>query len=156
MFTTSPLPRRFFHVTLLCSVLALNGSLFAQATGQQQNLLNGSRVMREGDQNVYLVIDGRRHLIPDPRTYLRLFKNWEGIRRDTQAFRSLREGEPLSNQAMLAKTANSEVVYLLDGMRRKHPIGSIDVFNQMGFDLNNIVVFPPDLLNPVPTASAIE
>ena len=88
--------------------------------------LDGSLVAAEGENAIYLIIGGKRCLIPNMNTYQALFAGTDSIHRVLKVFLdSMPEGEPLSESACLMKC--DEEIYFYSGAK-KHLIRSIGDF----------------------------
>lgn len=99
--------------------------------------LDGSLVAAEGENAIYLIIGGKRCLIPNMNTYQALFAGTDSIHRVLKVFLdSMPEGEPLSESACLMKC--DEEIYFYSGAK-KHLIRSIGDFNKVGFKHNDIL-----------------
>ena len=101
--------------------------------------LDGSLVAAEGENAIYLIIGGKRCLIPNMNTYQALFAGTDSIHRVLKVFLdSMPEGEPLSESACLMKC--DEEIYFYSGAK-KHLIRSIkhnDILNVTRQQADNI------------------
>ncbi|WP_420566335.1 hypothetical protein [Thalassobaculum sp.] len=80
----------------------------------RRNDLNGTLLRRPGDETTYLVLGGRRHLVPDLRILALLFRSKPPLRTDID-IDSVEEGDPLPTGACLVRASNSAEVYLVPG-----------------------------------------
>jgi hypothetical protein len=80
----------------------------------RRNDLNGMLLRRLGDDTTYLVLGGRRHLVPDSRILALLFRSKPPVRTDID-IETVDEGDPLPSGACLVRATNSAEVYLVPG-----------------------------------------
>lgn len=92
----------------------------------RRNDLNGTLLQRSGDDTTYLVLGGRRHLVPDARILALLFRSKPPVRKDID-FESVDEGDPLPGGACLVRATNSAEVYLVPGSSKLWFIGPEEV-----------------------------
>ncbi|MFE1199538.1 hypothetical protein ACFW6E_43670 [Streptomyces olivaceoviridis] len=112
--------------------------------------LNGMRIQAAGSVDVYLVLDGKRHLIPSPVTYDALFRGTEGIRR-VLTVDNIADGGPLTAYAYLARTADDPTVYLVsNGLKREITPAAMDTF---GFDPRKVRTTYDWVLAALPSAA---
>ncbi|MFF7725306.1 hypothetical protein [Streptomyces sp. NPDC008001] len=115
--------------------------------------LNGARLKGVNSPAVYLILDGKRHWIPNPATYNNLFRNWNGIQ-SVIDIGAIDDGGQLSDGAILAKSPGEPAVYLVsNGIKRW--ITSPAAMDKYYFDWNKIVNISPVALNSIPTGAAI-
>lgn len=115
--------------------------------------LNGRRIKAVDGQAIYLVLDGKRHWIPDPATYNNLFRDWNGIA-SVLDLGSITEGSALSNGAFLGKTPDHPQVYLFsNGVKRW--ITSPAAMDKYYFAWNRIQNLPDEAVNSVPSSGNI-
>lgn len=112
--------------------------------------LNGSLVAAEGEEIIYLIIGGKRCLIPNMNTYQALFARTDSIHRVLKIFLdSMPEGAPLSESACLMKC--DEEIYFYSGAK-KYLIRSIGDFNKVGFKHNDILNITREQANNIESA----
>ncbi|HEY7554932.1 MAG TPA: PASTA domain-containing protein [Candidatus Binatia bacterium] len=122
-----------FNGDRYCDVKDDNGVVYLTPPGPE---LHGRRLQSLGSPAVYLILDGKRYLIPDAATYSNLFRNWEGI----EAFdlSAISDGGTLSSDAKLARSKEEPTVYLITN-GRKHWITSPQAMDTYNLDWNKIV-----------------
>jgi len=100
---------------------------------------------------IYLVNpEGYLMLIPDPKTYNNLFRNWDGIQ--ATDISNIAKGPALSVDAVLAKADNSDTVYIVsNGVKRGIP--SPAVMDKYHFNWERIYVVPHVLIDSIPTGN---
>ena len=114
--------------------------------------LNGLRVQEPGHPEIYLIDEGRKRHIPNPATFDRLFRNWDGIQQDLH-LDEIDTGVPISDGAVLALGKSDLAVYLIDQGQKRH------VTRPAVMDKYNLrwPTIPVDqiLLNSIPTGNQI-
>lgn len=80
--------------------------------------LNGSRVRRPGQTDVYLIDEGRKRRIPNRATYDNLFRDWNGIRE--MDISEIEDGLPIPDWAVLVRASGAAEVWLIDGPVKRH------------------------------------
>ncbi|MCX5345968.1 hypothetical protein [Streptomyces atratus] len=114
--------------------------------------LNGVRIKAVGSDDVYLVLDGKRHLIPSSVTYGALFRSTDGIRLLLTAD-NIADGGPLTAYAYLARTADDATVYLVsNGLKREITPAAVDKF---GFDWQKVRTTYDWVLADLPSAAPL-
>jgi hypothetical protein len=116
--------------------------------------LNGMRVTVPGEPKVWLIDQGVRRHIPDPTTFERLFRNWDGIQQNP-AFALIDEGRPISTQAQLLTASGTPKVFLVEP-NSKRWITSPVVMDRYNFNWGTITWVPKFLLDAIPTGSNID
>lgn len=115
--------------------------------------LDGSLVSAEGDDKIYLIMDGKRSLIPHDNTFNALFSTKESVHKIEKAFmESIPEGESLSESACLMKCKENGNVYFYSNAKKKL-IRSIGEFNKAGFSHENILGITKEEADNIETAS---
>lgn len=114
--------------------------------------LNRKRLKGASD-NVYLIVDGTRQWIPDADTFNNLFRDWGGIIY-YPGIDGIDEGPALATGAVLAKSSQSDPVYLVSNNQKRFIVNS-DVFNDYNFAWGNIVVLPPVIMDSIPTGAPL-
>jgi hypothetical protein len=115
---------------------------------------NGRRAKGEGEEAIYLVDRGYLRHVPNPRTYVNLFPDWEGLDESEELF-SLPFGKPISDGAILARAEDDDTVYLVEhGVKR--PLASREVLEKYHFDETKIKVVPPIVLDGLTTGPTLE
>lgn len=96
--------------------------------------LNGTLLRRPGEDATYLVLGGRRHLVPDNRILALLFRSKPPLRTDVD-IDTVDEGDPLPGSGCLVRATNSAEVYLVPGSDRLWFMGPGDIAaNALGWD----------------------
>jgi hypothetical protein len=114
--------------------------------------LDGSLVSAEGDDKIYLIMDGKRSLIPHDNTFNALFSTKESVHKIEKAFmESIPEGESLSESACLMKCEENGNVYFYSNAKKKL-IRSIGEFNKAGFSRENILGITKEEADNIETA----
>ncbi|MFD0690907.1 hypothetical protein [Actinomadura fibrosa] len=93
------------------------------------NVYNGFRYQAPGHTEVYVVIDGKLHWVPDEITYHNLWATWDGLR---SGIPNCESGDQLAFGAYLAREVETGMVYLLG--RTKRWIPNMTIFNQYSFN----------------------
>ncbi|GAA3028639.1 hypothetical protein GCM10020000_01440 [Streptomyces olivoverticillatus] len=115
--------------------------------------LNGLRVKGINGPEIYLILDGRRHWIPNPATYNNLFRDWNGIQTIVDPD-SIDNGGQLSDGAFLGKSPNAPEVYLIsNGVKRW--ITSPAAMDKYYFNWNRIKYVEPVALQAIPQGGNI-
>lgn len=131
-------------VTAVSATSESRGELFPE--------LNGLRIKAAGSDDVYLVLDGRRHLIPSSVTYNALFRDTDGVRL-VLTTANIADGGPLTAYAYLARSTNDTTVYLVsNGYKRQITPAALDKF---GFDTTAVRTTYPSVLAALPTAAPL-
>jgi len=111
--------------------------------------LNGARLQQVGRPEVYLVLDGTRHWIPNPDTYNQLFRDWNGIQQVID-ITNIDEGAAITDRAVLMRAPNTAPVYLVsNGVKRW--VTSPQAMDKYYLDWNKIQAVPQVVVNSVPT-----
>jgi hypothetical protein len=114
--------------------------------------LNGLRIKAAHSNDVYLVLDGRRHLIPSSVTHQALFRGTDGIRL-VLTTANIADGGPLTAYAHLARSTDDATVHLIsNGYKREITQGAIDKF---GFNREAVRTTYPSVLAALPTAAPL-
>ncbi|MEU7164481.1 hypothetical protein AB0A70_07525 [Streptomyces morookaense] len=115
--------------------------------------LNGLRIKAVNGPAIYLVLDGRRHWIPNPTTYNNLFRDWNGVV-SVLDIGNITEGGALSDGAFLGKAPDQPQVYLFsNGVKRW--ITSPAAMDKYYFAWNRIQNLPGEAVNSVPSGATI-
>ncbi|WPZ34022.1 hypothetical protein T8K17_22625 [Thalassobaculum sp. OXR-137] len=80
----------------------------------RRNDLNGTLLQPPNCGTTYLVLGGRRHLVPDRRVLALLFRSKPPVRTDIDPD-DVDEGDPLPDGGCLVRVTNSAEVYLVPG-----------------------------------------
>ncbi|MFE6526765.1 hypothetical protein [Streptomyces sp. NPDC057794] len=124
----------------------------AQAQTELFPELNGLRIKAVNSDDVYLVLDGKRHLIPSPVTYNALFRTTDGVRL-VLTTANITDGGPLTAYAYLARSTDSATVYLVsNGSKREITATALDEF---GFNTAAVRTTYPSVLAALPTAAPL-
>jgi hypothetical protein len=114
--------------------------------------LNGQRIRAAGSNDVYLVLDGMRRLIPSSVTYNALFRGTDGIRL-VLTVDNIADGGPLTAYAYLARSADAPTVYLVsNGVKREITPAAMDKF---GFDPQKVRTTYAWVLAGLPSAAPL-
>ncbi|WP_414170262.1 hypothetical protein ACMATS_35090 [Streptoverticillium reticulum] len=115
--------------------------------------LNGLRIKAVDGPAIYLVLDGRRHWIPNPGTYDNLFRDWNGVV-SVLDIGNITEGGALSDGAFLGKSPDRPEVYLFsNGVKRW--ITSPAAMDKYYFAWNRIQNLPYEAVNSIPNGPSI-
>ncbi|MFF4161527.1 hypothetical protein [Streptomyces sp. NPDC001678] len=115
--------------------------------------LNGLRIKAVNSPAIYLVLDGKRHWIPNPATYNNLFRDWNGVV-SVLDVGDITAGSALSDGAFLGKASGWPEVYLFsNGVKRW--ITSPAAMDKYYFAWNRIQNLPAEAVNSVPNGADI-
>jgi hypothetical protein len=115
------------------------------ADGDAVNYADGTIVQEEGKPEVYVIENGEKKHIQDPKAFVSLGYSWNNIVKVKPGILGLyRKGAPLKSnsthpEGALIRVAGTPTVYLIKGGRRV-PIPSIQLFNAYRFDWNKVLV----------------
>ncbi|MGW2447881.1 hypothetical protein [Streptomyces sp. NPDC001675] len=124
----------------------------AESEGELFPELNGLRIKAVNSDDVYLVLDGQRHLIPSSVTYSALFRSTDGVRL-VLTTSNIADGGPLTAYAYLARSTDDATVYLVsNGYKREITPAALDKF---GFNTAAIRTAYPSVLAALPTATPL-
>ncbi|MFV0126461.1 hypothetical protein ACLGI4_01865 [Streptomyces sp. HMX112] len=124
----------------------------ARAAGEVFPELNGVRIRAANSSDVYLVLDGRRHLIPSSVTYNALFSGTDGVR-TVLTTENIADGGPLTAYAHLARSTTDPTVHLVShGYKREITPAAMDKF---GFDRQKVRTTYPEVLAGLPSAAPL-
>lgn len=127
-------------------------STVAPAQGELFPELNGLRIKAVNSNDVYLVLDGKRHLIPSSVTYNALFRTTDGVRL-VLTTANITDGGPLTAYAYLARSTDNTTVYLVsNGSKREITPAALDKF---GFNTAAVRTTYPSVLASLPTAAPL-
>ncbi|MGC5038634.1 hypothetical protein ACPXCS_22875 [Streptomyces sp. DT190] len=130
--------------TAATDTAATEGELFPE--------LNGRRIKAPDSADVYLVLDGKRHLIPSSVTYNALFTGTDGIRL-VLTTANISDGGPLTAYAYLARTTADPSVHLVsNGYKREITPEAMDAY---GFAWANVRTTHPEVLAVLPDAAPL-
>lgn len=112
--------------------------------------LAGQRYQYPGQAQIYLIdVLGTRRWIPNPDTYNRLFRDWNGIVQDIDTLEIL-AGAPISSDAYLAQSNDlHQYKYLIDGGHKRWIDGQA-AMDKYYFNWNNLVPVDPAILSTIP------
>jgi hypothetical protein len=131
---------------------AAAASAVTQTQGELFPELNGLRIKAVNSDDVYLVLDGKRHLIPSSVTHNALFRTTDGVRL-VLTTANITDGGPLTAYAHLARSTDSTTVYLVsNGSKREITPTALDKF---GFDTAAVRTTYPAVLAALPTAAPL-
>ncbi|HWW03931.1 hypothetical protein [Collimonas sp.] len=108
---------------------------------------DGERITASTGGAIYLVMNGLRHLIPNPTTYNNLFSTWGGVVVSDYLVDSIPSGPPLTSGAVLAKGSPSNI-YLVTN-NQKLWIPNPATFEKFSFSSNKVVTVPDVIINAV-------
>jgi hypothetical protein len=124
----------------------------AESQGELFPELNGLRIKAAGSDDVYLVLDGRRHLIPSSVTYNALFRSTDGVRL-VLTTANIADGGSLTAYAYLARSTDDTTVYLVsNGYKREITPAALDKF---GFNTTAVRTTYPSVLAALPAAAPL-
>lgn len=127
-------------------------STVAQTQGELFPELNGLRIQAANSSDVYLVLDGKRHLIPSSVTHNALFRTTDGVRR-VLTTANITDGGPLTAYAHLARSTDDTTVYLVsNGSKREITPAALDKF---GFNAAAVRTTYPSVLAALPAAAPL-
>jgi hypothetical protein len=130
--------------TAVSTVTGTQGELFPE--------LNGLRIRAVNSSDTYLVLDGKRHLIPSSVTYNALFRSADGVRL-VLTTANITDGGPLTAYAYLARTADDATVYLVsNGTKREITPTALDRY---GFNVQAVRTTYPSVLAALPSATPL-
>ncbi|MCX4903405.1 hypothetical protein [Streptomyces sp. NBC_00878] len=110
--------------------------------------LDGLRIRAVDSADVYLVLDGKRHLIPSSVTYNALFRNTDGERL-VLTTENITDGGPLMAYAYLARSTDDPTIYLVTNVsKREITSAAMDKFN---FDRQKVRTTYPWVLAALPS-----
>ncbi|AZK94615.1 MULTISPECIES: hypothetical protein [Streptomyces] len=121
----------------------------------QQNYgdLNGLRLQNvDGTSGVWVVIDGKRHGVPDMWTYNNLFANWKIV--TLYDLYNIPYGGHLTHDAHLITSPSSDTVWLLTNNEKRGITGR--AFAKYEFDGNKIQSVRDIVLNAIPRGPNID
>ncbi|MEU9352481.1 hypothetical protein AB0D65_16150 [Streptomyces griseoloalbus] len=124
----------------------------AESQGELFPELNGLRIKAAGSDDIYLVLDGQRHLIPSSVTYNALFRGTDGVRL-VLTTANIADGGSLTAYAYLARSTDDTTVYLVtNGYKREITPAALDEF---GFNTTAVRTTYPSVLAALPTAAPL-
>lgn len=113
--------------------------------------LNGCRVYKVGDPNVWLVFQGQRHRIASPEIYIALFSETTALVESPNLF-ELVEGYELGEGTCLVKADGTNDRFLVvrtpDGIRKLH-ISSWETWKLFAFSEEKLRTVPDLILSEV-------
>jgi hypothetical protein len=116
--------------------------------------LNGLLLQLPGNPKVYLVLNAFRCWVPDPATFNNLFVAGATITPDIN-IGVVSEGPALSSGAVLAKSTDSDRVYLVsNGVKMWIP--SPAIFTRYQFNSAKVQVVAPILINSIPNGPDLQ
>jgi hypothetical protein len=113
--------------------------------------LGGKRLRLPGEPAIYLIDpEGYRHVIPDPYTYNRIFRDWNGIFDDAELY-DIPDAGPLSFGASVIRGDGTAPVYFVSAGTKRH-ISSPAVMDKCNFRWpSGGDVVGPAVVNAIPT-----
>ncbi|GAA2433763.1 hypothetical protein [Streptomyces glaucus] len=129
---------------------AASGTASAQAEPHPE--LDGLRIRAAGSADVYLVLDGRRHLVPSPVTYTALFGDSTAVRL-VLTTDNISDGGALTAYAHLARSTDSTDVHLVSNGSKRLISGA--ALDRYGFDTTKVRTTYPDVLAALPSAAPL-
>jgi hypothetical protein len=137
--TISELTLGHFNDDPYCDVRDAGGTVHLTSPGPE---LHGRRLQHPNTSAVFLVLDGKRHLIPDGTTYSSLFRDASGI--EIMDLSAIPDGGPLSD-AKLGRTSAAADVFLIAG-GTKHWVDSTDAMAFYNLDPDQVLLLPATAL----------
>lgn len=131
------------------------------ASGDPINYADGAVVQEEGKPEVYVIANGEKKHIQDPKAFTDLGYNWNGIIKVKAGILGLyRSGDPLKSDSVhpegaLIRVAGNPTVYVIKGGKRV-PLSSIQLFNAYKFDWNKVLVVDENQKDKFQESSALE
>lgn len=116
--------------------------------------LNGVRVRKQGDEEIYLIDEGRKRLIPNHDTYNTLFMDWGGIVQNLR-LDEIETGPPLSTGAVLAQAEGQNAIWLIDSGHKRRVDGHPETMDKYRFKWPPAKV-PPIMLDCIPLGNPVE
>lgn len=107
---------------------------------------DGQRVKGSTGPNIYLMLNGVLRVIPDPTTYVQLFRNWNGISVNDYLVDNAPSGEPLTSGSVLINDGGR--IYLVT-LSRKMWVPDPPTYNK--FNFGNAFAVPPIVAQCIPT-----
>ena len=104
--------------------------------------LNGVRARTQGEEELYLIDEGRKRLIPNRETYNTLFMDWGGIVQNLR-LDEIESGPPVSSGAVLAQAEGQNAVWLIDNGLKRRVDGHPETMDKYRFK------WPPAKLPPI-------
>jgi hypothetical protein len=113
--------------------------------------LGGKRLSLPGEPAIYLIDpEGYRHLIPDPYTYNRIFRDWNGIFQDSDLY-DIPDAGQLSYGASVIRGDGTAAVYFVSAGTKRH-VSSPQVMDKCNFKWpSGGDVVGPAVVNAIPT-----
>jgi hypothetical protein len=94
--------------------------------------LAGKRLRLPGEPAIYLIDpEGLRHHVPDPYTYSRIFRDWNGVFDDPD-LNEIQDAGPLSYGASVIRADGETAVYFVSGATKRH-VASPAVMDKCNF-----------------------
>ncbi len=117
--------------------------------------VEGARIRQTGTVEIYLIdTDGTKRYIPDPPTYLNLFRDWNGIQ-EVADVSGIATGPAVTSGAYLAIAQETmQTVYLVDN-GQKRGVTSPAVMDTFYFNWGQIQQVPQSTLDALPTGLPI-
>lgn len=120
-------------------------------------LFNGSCLKKENNDEIFLVMDGKKSWIPNMETFKNLFDNTEnvlcasgylGLLLDL-IIDKMENANDITNGAQLIKSDASDAVFLLTD-NKKFGITSAEQFNTCHFSWSKIKTYPQIIVDAIP------
>ncbi len=116
--------------------------------------LNGVRVRKHGQQDVYLIDEGKKRLIPDRETYDTLFMDWGAIEQKID-LDEIETGLPISSGAVLVQAEGQPAVWLIENGQKRRLEGHRETVDKYYFKWPPVKV-PAILIDHMPTGNPIQ
>jgi hypothetical protein len=116
--------------------------------------LNGVRARIQGEDDVYLIDEGRKRLIPDRETYNTLFMDWGGIVQNLR-LDEIETGPPISTGAVLARVAGQSAIWLIDRGHKRRVGGHPEIMDKYRFKWPPVEL-PPVVVECIPTGNPVQ
>ncbi|MBN8813094.1 MULTISPECIES: hypothetical protein [Sphingomonas] len=107
---------------------------------------DGQRVKGSSGPNIYLMLNGILRIIPNPQTYVQLFRNWDGISVNDYLVDNAPSGEPLTNGSVLINDGGR--IYLVT-LSHKMWVPDMPTYNRFNFGM--AIAVPPIVAQYIPT-----
>ena len=101
-------------------------------TAENLSEFEGKRISKLGDTAIFLILDGQRHLVPNPTTANNLFGPTDTVD-EVLDLDTVPPGDQLTNGAILASAHNDPKVYFVSNNCKRHVVSSA-AMSKYGFD----------------------
>ena len=116
--------------------------------------LNGVRARTQGEDQVYLIDEGRKRLVPNHDTYNRLFMDWGGIVQNLR-LDEIETGPPIAGGAVLAQAEGQTAIWLIDNGHKRRVDADPETMEKYRFKWPPAKV-PPIVLDCIPLGNPLQ